>query len=448
MRLKLLTSLLLLIAAAFSITAQEMTTTFTVTIENVSGSAMYANTGVASTPTGMDAAGPATPGNAYEFTVSAVPGDSLTFATMLAQSNDLFFAPEGAGIALFDENDAPISGDVTDQVLLWDAGTEVNEPIGEGANQAPRQAAPNTGEDENGVVQLVSDLNDGLAYPAAADIILVTVTANDDETFTIRVENVSDESDFPTPITPVVWLVSGGDMMMDDGDMMADAPLFAVGQPDYGYGLEALAEDGNPQFLATVLGGSPVATPITPVVWVLHDNMMMDGVFFNAGAADRGDGLEALAEDGNASALGEFVQNMSYAAAGVAATPVDADAAGPATPGNRYEFSFEAVPGQNLSFVTMFAQSNDLFFAPDAAGITLFDEDGNPISGTVTRYVSLWDAGTEVNEPLGEGANQAPRQSAPNTGDDENGVVTSLAGNPAYSPAPSIIRVTITTSGM
>ena len=149
--------------------------TFTVTIENVSGIGLFENTGVSAVPVGADGAGPALPGGAYEFVIQAEAGNTLTFATMLAQSNDLFFAPDEAGIALFDDDGNAISGDVSDQVDLWDAGSEVNQPIGEGDEQAPRQSGPNTGADEMGVVQLVSDLDDGLAYPAASDIVAVTL---------------------------------------------------------------------------------------------------------------------------------------------------------------------------------------------------------------------------------------------------------------------------------
>jgi hypothetical protein len=54
----------------------------------------------------------------------------------------------------------------------------------------------------------------------------------------------------------------------------------------------------------------------------------------------------------------------------------------------------------------------------------------------------MLDAGTEVNEGLGAGPNQAPRQAAPNSGSDENGVV-----HPADADSPeaiNLVRVLIT----
>ena len=96
------------------------------------------------------------PGEAFEFEVMARPPGylrdgtgaalvaigvaSLSFAAMFVASNDWFFTSAEMGIPLFDEEGNPIRGDVTDQIRLWDAGTEMNEEPGVGQNQAPRQA--------------------------------------------------------------------------------------------------------------------------------------------------------------------------------------------------------------------------------------------------------------------------------------------------------------------
>jgi hypothetical protein len=68
---------------------------------------------------------------------------------MMGQSNDWFYAPAESGILLF-KNGNPISGDITSEIILWDAGTEVNQEPGIRPDQGPRQKAPNTGEAENG----------------------------------------------------------------------------------------------------------------------------------------------------------------------------------------------------------------------------------------------------------------------------------------------------------
>jgi hypothetical protein len=131
--------------------------------------------GVFDTPVGEDKPGPALPGKAYEFTFQASPGDRLTVTTMFGQSNDLFYAPDDGGIALF-ENGRPIGGDITNRFHLWDAGTEVNEEPGFGPNQAPRQAAPNTGRSEHRPVKRIEDVRDGFSYPRVGQVLRITIT--------------------------------------------------------------------------------------------------------------------------------------------------------------------------------------------------------------------------------------------------------------------------------
>jgi hypothetical protein len=121
--------------------------------------------GSTNTPVGASSPGDIWPGQAFEFRITAKPGERLTFATMFAQSNDLF-----------DASGKPIRGDVTSQILLWDAGTEVNEEPGLGPNQAPLQAAPNTGPAENGVVRPITEVKDGFHYPTVPQVLRVTIT--------------------------------------------------------------------------------------------------------------------------------------------------------------------------------------------------------------------------------------------------------------------------------
>lgn len=113
--------------------------------------------GVFNMPVGAMAAGPIRPGDSFKFTVTAMPGMKFFMTQMFGQSNDWFYAPGPNGIALFDAKGNPIEGDITDQLYLWDAGTEKDEEIGIGPNQGPRQKGLNTGEAENGVVHRVQD---------------------------------------------------------------------------------------------------------------------------------------------------------------------------------------------------------------------------------------------------------------------------------------------------
>jgi hypothetical protein len=107
-------------------------------------------------------------------TVTAKPGDRFTFSVMFGQSNDLFYAPKGGSMALFDKAGRPILGDRTAEVALYDAGTEVNQVPGVGPDQGPRQKAWRQGELEHGTVWPVRD---AWAYPPLAEVIRVTVSA-------------------------------------------------------------------------------------------------------------------------------------------------------------------------------------------------------------------------------------------------------------------------------
>lgn len=126
---------------------------------------------VFNTPAGASAPGPITPGAAYETTISAVPGDRLSLTLMMGQSNDWFYAPAESGIELF-KNGKAIGGDISSQMMLWDAGTEVDQEAGIGSNQGPRQKGPNTGKAENGVVRTVQD---GKTYSNPAAVLRVVI---------------------------------------------------------------------------------------------------------------------------------------------------------------------------------------------------------------------------------------------------------------------------------
>ena len=130
------------------------------------------HSGAVTIPVGDILPGPVGPGKAFEFKVSASPGQHLTMAMMFVQSNDLFYAPDSNAIALFDNRGKALTADITSQFKLWDAGTEVNEEPGLGPNQAHRQAGPNTGVDERGLVRLV---HDQFNYPSNAQVMRVTI---------------------------------------------------------------------------------------------------------------------------------------------------------------------------------------------------------------------------------------------------------------------------------
>ena len=421
--------------------AAQSDTTFQVRIENASDTYAFTSSGVFNTPVGATEPAPIGPGGAYEFTLSAAPGAKLSLATMFVPSNDLFYAPDENGISLYGPDGTPVTGDVTNQLMLWDAGTEANQEPGVGSDQAQRQSGADTGPaDPNDTVRIASD---GFAYPSASEVLLVTVDSERAPEFTVRIENVStsstlqpsDASMQPVPLAPGVWVVHA-----------SPAPLFTSGEADRGEGLSALAEDGNPAGLAAVLEeNTGITVPLAPGVWAVH----ADGTpLFAPGEPDRGDGLEALAEDGNPVALAAaLADDAAVLSSGAFNTPVGAGSPAPIGPGGVYEFTIFASAGERLSFATMFVHSNDLFYSPAATGIALFHSDGNPVVGDVTDQVMLWDAGTEENQEPGVGPDQAPRQSGPDTGaGDSDGSVRLVDDGFTYPQASAVIRVTISSS--
>ena len=155
---------------------------------------------------------------------------------------------------------------------------------------------------------------------------------------------------------------------------------------------------------------SALPTPLAPIVWAVDDK---EGLFFKEGDTASA-GLQALAEDGDPEVLfAELTQTNK----GHFETPL--------APGESRSYKFTAKPGAHLSFAGMMVESNDVFVAPAAEHIELFGANNEPrAKGDLT--LALWDAGTEVNQEPGKGADQAPRQSAGNTGADENGKVMHL----------------------
>lgn len=423
------------------VTAPMTEQAFEVRVQNVSTVYAFGSSGAFDTPAGAAAPGPLLPGNTYEFRFSAAPGQRLSFATMFVQSNDWFYAPDGDGIALWDEAGNQVTGDVTDRVLLWDAGTEADEEPGLGQSQAPRQSGPDMGAaDPDSNIRLVQSAANGV--PAVSAVLRVTLTSTGATTWLARIENVSDGTTLatsdgtthPVPLAPGVFVIHS-----------AANPIFTVGEADRNEGLEALAEDGGATGLAAALAArTGLTSPLAPGVFAVHT---APSVLFRAGAADLGIGLEALAEDGSPSALAAALAgHMDVKASGAFDTPEGASGAGPAFPGDAYTFTFTAEPGDRLSFATMLVQSNDLFYAPAEAGLDLFP-GGAALSGDVTGMVLLWDAGTEVNEEPGVGLSQAPRQSAAGAGTDESGLVRQVNDGYRYPDVGEVLRVTITPRG-
>ena len=419
-------------------------TTFRVRIDNVAPWTVL-KSGLAATKV-APSPGPLGPGEAWEFTLTAGKGQALSFAAMLGESNDWFFAPGPAGIPLYDAQVAPVSGDVTAAVSLWNAGTEIDQEPSVGDATGPRQSAPDAGAPDPDPtvreVPVTAPLTGGGAFtrPAIDQMIQVTVTPGANRLFTVRITNVSTATTLVTStgsraihVSPALWALH-----------VAPAPLFTPGAPDRGQGLELIAEAGRGQNLATVMGVlSGAATPLSRVVWAVHRGTTP---LYGLGAADPGAGLERLAESGDPQPLADAMATPrdGLVAAGVLAMPVGATMPGPARPGQAFEGELTARPGDRLSFATMFGMSDDWFFATDPDGIELFNADGSPMTGDVTHMIGIYDAGTELDEELAIGPDTGPQQSGPDVGPADPIRQVRAVGARYPVPASGHLRVTLT----
>ncbi|MBN1205890.1 MAG: spondin domain-containing protein [Myxococcaceae bacterium] len=424
-------------------------TTFKVRLENVAPYAQL-KSGVYHTRVGGSAPGPLAPGDYYEFSFTAGKGQKLSFASMLGQSNDWIFSTPPGGIDLY-EGGSPISGEITSSISLWDVGTEADEEPAVGPHTGPNQASstdgPGAADPNTSVRKVVSpvDLPGGgwFHVPPVEEMIRVLVAYNvPTRTFTVLIQNVAkDDSTLMTTQGPKPVRISPGVWTLSTGG----EPLFSAGMRDRGQGLEALAESGNVTALSSALASTTgVGTPVSPGIYLLtHSGRAL----FTLNAPDSGQGLERIAEDGNVTPLYEAMRirmPFSRTAHGIFNTPEGASAPGPAHPGQAYTFEVRAHPGARLSFVTMFGMSNDWFFGTEPEGIFLFDEAGQPLTGDFSSRLQLYDAGTEQSEELGIGPNTGPQQGAANTGLVDNDTKVRKVPTSEYAtPVTTHLKLTI-----
>ena len=388
------------------------------------------------------------PGEVYEIRFSAGIGHHLSLAASLRESNDWFFGTDGAGIPLY-VNGQPISGDITSQLRLWDAGTEVDEEPGVGADTGLVQATPTQGAaDPDHRVRLVDDvvtLSNGqqFARPAIASMIKATITptgTSTDRTFLLRIENVSTATTMNTSAGPraitignTLWAIHCNPNVLFDPNA---APR--------DNGLEALAEGGNAWTMSNILRlVRGVASPISRGVYVVHSS---GNPLFAVDGPDYHYGLERIAEDGDPTQIVESLnQNLILEAQtyGTFDVPVDMPSAGPCAAGMAFEFPFDARPGDRLSLVTGFVAADDWFLAPQSDGMALFN--GNlPRWGEITTEFHLFDLGTEGDQELDVGPSVGTQQTAPNTGSADNNKMVREVGRDRYDvPLTQHIRVTL-----
>jgi len=229
----------------------------TITFENIGVEKDYAQS---STFQGVGRNNEIEPGQEIQISFNAQKGQTLMFATMYANSWDLFFAPDNPGIKLFDNDGNPIIGDVSDQVKLWDAGTKKNiDP------RRPKASQPKDNED--GKVSEISGKDGNYTYPKASDMMKLSLTYDAAASrFTLIMHNNTDKTNIQTLFSTGVWAVSNS----IDGKPVNDKPFFNSGDRA-GMELVALAESGKNKPLADKLANSTgVYSELSPIVIAIY----------------------------------------------------------------------------------------------------------------------------------------------------------------------------------
>ncbi|HEV8504582.1 MAG TPA: spondin domain-containing protein [Chitinophagaceae bacterium] len=330
------------------------------------------------------------PGQSVTIHFSAAKGETISFATMYGWSNDLFFAPENPGIAVYDGGGNPLEGDVSSQIKLWDNGTRINQAPGVNVNH------PGT-PDNRPIMEVIGTDAQGNTYLQASQLVQAMLKYDGNSYFTLTIKNNSGGTANETPLSPGVWSVS----YIVGGNLLNPSPLYTKGQPTAN-GLTAIAEAGNNQPLSTYISSiTGIFTPLSPVLVVVYNGI--PNPIYKIDENDRNEGLKDLAQKGNPDILAaalktkpgvKAVYTMAQPTTRVL-LPIIGNQAG----GNVSQtFSFEA--GDRVAIATMYGFSNDWFFASK-------DEGVDPLNkGDISNTIALYDDGTALNQFPGAGITQ------------------------------------------
>jgi len=356
------------------------------------------------------------PGQSVEFKFHAGKGQALMFATMYGYSNDLFFAPANPGITLFDSDGNAKTGDVSDQIKLWDNGSRINQVPGANVTHPGTADASNVTE----VPGMDAQSNE---YPAASALMKGELSYNSTTSeFTFKLTNISAATTRETPFSPGLWAVSN----MLDGKLVNGTPFFTAGQKT-STELTALAETGNPTPLATkVQATTGIVTGLSPAVVVIYSGTT--NPIYTLNQRDGGVGLKELAQTGDGKKLKESLERMR----GVDQVYIIGN--DPILPGQKYDGRIIARNNYNITFATMFGSSNDWFYSTNAVVESV-------TKGDITGKVSLLDSGTGVNQYPGAGNSQAMFGGTPAT--ESVNITTVDATTYPVPPVNEMIKVTL-----
>ncbi|MEX6689694.1 spondin domain-containing protein [Danxiaibacter flavus] len=361
--------------------------TTTITVENVLQSKPLVESG---TFKGKGTPPLILPGESVSIHFSAAKGEALTFATMYGWSNDLFFAPENPGIAVYDANGNPVQGDVSSKIKLWDNGTRVNQAPGAGV------VHPGTANSQN-ITEVNGTDAQGNTYLPASQLVKATLAYNGNSYFTLTLKNTSGKTINETPLSPGVWAVS----YIVGGNLLNPAPLYMSGQPTAN-GLTSIAERGDNGPLSSYISSiTGIFTPMSPVLVVVYNGQ--SSPIYQVGEKDRGEGLRLLAQRGNADTLAaalkmkpgvKAVYVLHAPSTNVLLPVINGQA------GGKVSQMLSVKNGERLAIATMYGFSNDWFFASKDNGVEATQK--GDISGTI----ALYDDGTAINQFPGAGITQ------------------------------------------
>lgn len=358
------------------------------------------------------------PGESTSFSFYAGKGQTISFAAMYGNSNDLFFAPANPGIKLYQDNGDPVTGNVSSQIRLWDNGTRVNETPGPSVNH------PGTVENP---IKNVAEI--ALSVPAS-QLLKAELTHDGGTKFTLKITNTSGGTANETPVSAGVWAVSH----ISGNTLVKEDPIFTPGKLSAN-GLTDLAETGKTttleQYLTGITGPNSPFSPVLVVVYSGNDNPI-----FKTGENDRGQGLKELSQQGNADVLAAFLKTQSgikevYVLKDPATTVLQPKING--NNGGKASQSISARKGDRIALATMYGQSNDWFVASVNNGV-----DGST-RGDISSIMGLFDSGTLQSSFPGAHIGSQPAQA-------ESQPVQQLANPNPFTTLPAVpqmIKVTI-----
>jgi len=395
-------------------------------------------------------------GGGFDVLDGGAGNDTLTFAGIgrnvdanLSNDSAIYVAPNGVTVAETSTNfenltgftgDDRLTGDSADNIIDGGAGNDTlvggagNDTLIGGAGNDILRAGPGQDSVDGGDGIDTIDVSD-ITPDVTIDLGAGTASYNMVNETVQNIENIigSSSNDTLTGDDAANNIAGGaGDDVISGGDGNDILRGDAIGD---GEAIQVTVENTLPE------GG----TFLTPVWFGFNDGEATNFSVYERGQ-EASTGLERLAEDGNVAVISsEFSQATGTNGVDSTIFGLGAGAPGPIDPGETATFIINVNPddvGQgNFVWATMVIPSNDAFLASPGNPLAdpIFSSDGSflgPIE--ILRFgTDVLDAGTEVNTEVDAAF---LNQTGPNTGEDENGVVTSHIGfngseaNPDGSP--------------